>query len=1237
MKLKNVYFYKTMATSRSDTAASDSEVFISWDEPFSINCLLQMDSNEAIAASYGGYVQPYLLPNNAVNEGNGFNWVGKLKITNLKADDFFRTEPVTIGKGKSKSFSAFFARMLPDVVSAYGLNEDKGLTNEELFKKYSGDNGNARAYPIGLEVEACDEYGNGRYYYAFKKNVATFLLWREDPIIEGYTITDNRIIRNGETALDYFGSFVQNESIPVLTFQYKLDSIDTTLTATSTLTVHIPDDSQTIKEYVVHDSGTFIIDVPETPGTYTWDYVVTDSTGRSAMISGEFEVLAYTKPTIANLSAERYVEGTSDAGEITYTAVEDGSYVRFYLNYDVASVAGKNAWNMYIYYGIDDSQTYIQSLFSESKRADGISENIFKDRSLITDLISPAYRWNFYFVLQDCFEEASAITYTESSGADFSVEAGGTAIGMRSRGVDTDGQRRFEVAPGYKSIMYGGIYGVTDYSRVEQRTYGTWIDGKPIYKKTISVEVLKTNTDIEADVVDDDLETVVGLDGVWIRKSNGRQYPITYRYSDNSYANCFVNEEKKIQACAGWAGTVYATVFYTKASDDTENEFIPLVDVYGNYVKDSSGSQISFALETGASVQLQHTAAEVDIAIDQAEDLYVMYQAGELKGEDGYTPVKGTDYYTDEDKDELIDQLVSEVIVVQPEAPSDTSAIWIDTDDNYDDGFSEAVNIALRQAKENGEFDGASVAVQSVSESDADGGSNIITFTDGKTITIKNGSKGGVGDAGADGPAGVAGYTPVKGIDYYTHEDKQEITTEITVSVLADIQATEIQQTPLFANSIAECLDASKVYVLPDGYIYAYKKVNGYTNLLETSIDTDGSLYNGKGYKDDYRLGAADNPTESAKDGMFLTGFIPIKKTDVIRVSSTMWAGSPSAAKIWFYNASFKLMAGYTQNGYVMTYNGYAEGTNSTSNSLQSKTAQSVTVNGNETIINIAYSPNCTDVAYIRFDGCGSGANAIITLNEPIAGNTEAGYGWGNTGHAFIPADYEDRIITLESKTADSPLKGKTIAVLGDSISSVQYTVPNYWQMIATKTGCDFLDYGVSGSCIANGSTSSTQSFVQRASSMDASADCVLVMGGTNDYGKGILLGDWSSTDNTTLYGALNELITLLRTKYNGKPIIFCTPIRNKDEVDNGFPKTIEDLKSCGASTDLEPWHCVLAIQAKCAVHGIPVIDLYNNSGIGSGQTSYFRADDKWHPSTLGECRIANMVQPMLEQQFLYT
>ena len=70
---------------------------------------------------------------------------------------------------------------------------------------------------------------------------------------------------------------------------------------------------------------------------------------------------------------------------------------------------------------------------------------------------------------------------------------------------------------------------------------------------------------------------------------------------------------------------------------------------------------------------------------------------------------------------------------------------------------------------------GTPVTVSSISESTADGGTSIVTFSDGKKLNVKNGSKG------------TPGNTPVKGTDYYTDADKQEMVN----SVLAALPAAE--------------------------------------------------------------------------------------------------------------------------------------------------------------------------------------------------------------------------------------------------------------------------------------------------------------------------------------------------------------------------------------------------------------------------------------------------------------
>jgi hypothetical protein len=66
--------------------------------------------------------------------------------------------------------------------------------------------------------------------------------------------------------------------------------------------------------------------------------------------------------------------------------------------------------------------------------------------------------------------------------------------------------------------------------------------------------------------------------------------------------------------------------------------------------------------------------------------------------------------------------------------------------------------------------DGTSVTVKSVSTSNTDGGSNVVTFSDGKTLTVKNGSKGS---------------TPVMGTDYWTAADRQSMVNDVLAALPA--------------------------------------------------------------------------------------------------------------------------------------------------------------------------------------------------------------------------------------------------------------------------------------------------------------------------------------------------------------------------------------------------------------------------------------------------------------------
>lgn len=232
--------------------------------------------------------------------------------------------------------------------------------------------------------------------------------------------------------------------------------------------------------------------------------------------------------------------------------------------------------------------------------------------------------------------------------------------------------------------------------------------------------------------------------------------------------------------------------------------------------------------------------------------------------------------------------------------------------------------------------------------------------------------------------------------------------------------------------------------------------------------------------------------------------------------------------------------------------------------------------------------------------------------------------------------------ITLyPADTEIKPLEGKKIAVIGDSISSTDYTTPNYWQLIQEKYGGEFLNYAISATRIAynENDTRKENCFVNRYAAMSDEADAVIVMGGTNDAWD-TPIGTPGDTGKTTMWGAVKTLLFGLVKKYPGKPIIVCLPIKRKYDGATAM-ESIETVKALDANTYANLQYSCALIQHVCKMYALPCINLYEESGISANESGdwgaeYFIEDDNLHPSALGEKRIAAMVGRVLLEQMNY-
>lgn len=216
-------------------------------------------------------------------------------------------------------------------------------------------------------------------------------------------------------------------------------------------------------------------------------------------------------------------------------------------------------------------------------------------------------------------------------------------------------------------------------------------------------------------------------------------------------------------------------------------------------------------------------------------------------------------------------------------------------------------------------------------------------------------------------------------------------------------------------------------------------------------------------------------------------------------------------------------------------------------------------------------------------------------------------------------------------------LKGKKINFLGDSITEgarVEKSENFYPNILKNSLGLEEArNYGIGGSRIARihkpEGLPSDEDFVMRAQRMNPDFDVVVVFGGTNDFGHGIIpLGKMGDDDVYTFYGALKTLCLYLIKTYPDKQIVFLTPLhRLNEELD--YHKRLED-----GNPNARPLvDFVNAIREVCELFSIPVLDMFKESGMPARVWAWCEKymPDGLHPNDEGQKLIAHKLQKFLE------
>lgn len=157
-----------------------------------------------------------------------------------------------------------------------------------------------------------------------------------------------------------------------------------------------------------------------------------------------------------------------------------------------------------------------------------------------------------------------------------------------------------------------------------------------------------------------------------------------------------------------------------------------------------------------------------------------------------------------------------------------------------------------------------------------------------------------------------------------------------------------------------------------------------FTNQVPISTDTDGSIFNGVGYKENVRLSSSGGISSSAQNGSVTTGFIPwYGDTTVLRLRGVEWLNAfvkyGGHHYFSFYDSNKKLMVYVSSHNYnggswshVMTV---------TRDNNDVETVVFNTEYGNTN----SFLNGVRQASFVRITAHGKGADFIVTINEEIA------------------------------------------------------------------------------------------------------------------------------------------------------------------------------------------------------------------------------------------------------------
>lgn len=319
-------------------------------------------------------------------------------------------------------------------------------------------------------------------------------------------------------------------------------------------------------------------------------------------------------------------------------------------------------------------------------------------------------------------------------------------------------------------------------------------------------------------------------------------------------------------------------------------------------------------------------------------------------------------------------------------------------------------------------------------------GTNGTNGTDGKSA-YAYAQDGGFTGTEAQFNNGLSVMGNVSGIDTTVTQNSGNLITSGAVYTFA--KAASSQGTPLFAQSVDELNasgDKTKIYLLPDGYLYAWAKSTS-QETVTVSTPVNGTPDNP--YKDGYRLGSSGDTFHNDATGYTVTPYIDLspysgKNINIILEGLTYFTETPTQ---WVQSRCYK------DSSTVFVVRSPSTPVSEIHSTFHTATNLSIDIQSSTKTVMTAGVPILIDsygnqVLGLRFCAKGSSSQSTITI-EYDETQTVTKEQWTNTGVKYSDGD-ANTVAELNNEGADPAIISLLTSAVKEFYNSPDYDNSDY-------------------------------------------------------------------------------------------------------------------------------------------------------------------------------------------------